>query len=201
MSSPGDENLRRFSAAVYGDVEDKVNEILMEAENEKKSILDEAARESEESAEKFYNNNIKKHANKYVSDITKAELGMKKDILKHKEELTNKVFEVIQKRIEDYRSTPEYVQTLMKTLNSANAPNGSDVYISLCDMKYADTLKKASGMSDTVFIPDENIKLGGLSVYNKDRGVISDKTFDRILDEQKRLFASSNAFYSSAEAS
>ena len=61
------------------------------------------------------------------------------------------------------------------------------VYLMSDDMKYKDILSK---IADVEFKVDASIKLGGLSVCYPDELVIVDKTFDTLLNDEKRNFAS-----------
>ncbi len=188
------EKLQKFIDAVNDEIEGKVNEMLAEADKERKNILAEAKRESKETAERHIDIGAKKTGSRYVRDISKAELNMKKTVLQHREELTEKVFEVVEKRLAEYRSDPKYVDMLVKNLLLMHVSDGAEIFLAPDDMKYADTLKKAIRSDNVTFSPDEKIRLGGLSVYNREKGTISDKTFDLAVEEQKRSFANSNAF-------
>ena len=188
------EKLQRFIDAVNNEIEGKVQEMLAEAEDEKKTILEEANRESEETADRHMQLEAKKNGNRYVRDISRAELSMKKAVLMHREELTDQIFGVVEKRLIKYRDDPKYVDMLIKNLLLTHVTDDSEIFLSPDDMKYADTLKKAVRSDKVTFSPDEKIRLGGLSVYNRDKGTISDKTFDLAVEEQKRRFANSNAF-------
>lgn len=188
------EKLQKFIDAVNDEIDSKVRDMLAEAEEEKKAILAEASRESDETAERHLDAGAKKNGSQYVRDISKAELNMKKAVLQHREELTAKIFEVVEKRLMAYRSDPKYVDMLVKNLLLMHVGDGAEVFLSPDDMKYADTLKKAVRSDNVTFSPDERIRLGGLSVYDREKGTISDKTFDLAVEEQKRSFANSNAF-------
>lgn len=188
------EKLQKFIDAVNDEIDGKVNEMLAEAENERKSILANAKLESEESAERHFIVGTQKNGNRYVRDISRAELNMKKAVLQHREELTAKIFKVVEKRLISYHDDPKYVDMLIKNLLVMHVADGSEIFLAPDDMKYADTLKKALRSDNVTFSPDEKIRLGGLSVYNKAKGTISDKTFDLAVEEQKRSFANSSAF-------
>lgn len=188
------EKLQKFIDAVNDEIDGKVKDMLAEAEAEKKAILAEASRESGETAERHLEAGAKKSGNQYVRDISKAELNMKKAVLQHREELTAEIFEVVEKRLKDYRSDPKYVDMLVKNLLLLHVKDGAEVFLAPEDMKYADTLKKAVRSDNVTFSPDEKIRLGGLSVYDKEKGTISDKTFDLAVEEHRRSFANSNAF-------
>ena len=60
------------------------------------------------------------------------------------------------------------------------------------DVKLSELLKK--DYPEVEFKTDEHIHLGGLSVYSRKNGTISDRTFDFALDEQRKEFAGRNSF-------
>lgn len=188
------EKLQKFIDAVNDEIDSKVRDMLAEAETEKEAILAEASRESGETAERHMELGAKKNDSQYVREISKAELNMKKAVLQHREELTEKIFEVVEKRLIDYRKDPKYVDMLVKNLILLHVRDGAEIFLAPEDMKYADTLKKAVRSDNITFSPDEKIRLGGFSVYDKEKGTISDKTFDLAVEEQRRSFANSNAF-------
>lgn len=188
------EKLQKFIEAVNDEIDDKINRMLAEAEQEKQAILEAAEKESEEAAERHFNLSSKKNGNEYFKDISKAELNMKKTVIRHREELASKVFKAVEKRLSDFRNDPKYVNLLVKNLLLMHANDGAEIFLSPDDMKYTDILKKAIPSCDVKFTPDEKILLGGLSVYNTEKGTIADKTFDLAVEEQKKVFANSNAF-------
>lgn len=194
ISMNSNEKLKSFIGAVNTQIDERVEKLLKEAETERVKILSRAEIDSKISAEKHFADSFKKHGNQYMRDISKAELSIKKEILRHRETLTDKVFAVVEEKIIEYKKTPKYIDYLIKTLIMMNISGNCEIFVCPEDMKLADTLKKAVKASDVVFTADENIRLGGLSVYNKNKGTITDKTFDLAIEEQKQTFTNSNAF-------
>lgn len=188
------DKLQKFIDAVNDEIDEKVNEILADAETERKNILEKAEQESEETAEKHFSINFKKNGNQFVRDISKAELNMKKSVIRHREELTEKVFESVKERLKDFRNDPKYVNMLVKNILMMHVSDGSEIFLAPDDMKYAETLKKALPSSNIKFSPDEKILLGGISVYNAEKGTILDKTFDLALEEKRQTFSNNNVF-------
>lgn len=188
------EKLQKFICAVNDEIDEKVSAILDDAESVKKSIISAAKEESEEAADKYLNSNKKKNGNKYVRDISKAELEMKKSVLRCREELSDKVFSAVEKRIAEYRGSNAYADTLIKKLLVLNVGNGAEIRLSPEDIELSEVLKRVIKAENVTFVPDSAIKLGGFSVYSKENGTIIDKTFDLAVEEQKSLFVSSNAF-------
>lgn len=192
--STENEKLQKFISAVNEEIDVKVSKLLDEAESEKKSIISAAKAESESTAEKYLASAQRKTGSKYVRDISRAELEMKKSILRRREELSAKVFEAVEKRIAEYRQTNAYADGLVKTLLLMNVGNGAEIRLAPEDMKLAEALKKVVRAENVTFTPDSSIKLGGLSVYSKEKGTVVDKTFDLAVEEQKSSFVNSNAF-------
>lgn len=181
-----------FIDAVNSEIDGKVNSMLAEAESRKKAVLDEAEVYSAETAGNDAASD--KNRSRYVMEVSKAELNMKKAVIRHRDELADKVFGAVEKRLIEFRDDPKYVDLLIKNLIIMQVSDGSEIFLSPDDMKYADNLKKAIPSCRAEFYPDEKIRLGGLAVYNAEKGTILDKTFDSAIEEQKRVFAGSGAF-------
>ena len=192
--STENEKLQKFICAVNDEIDEKVSAILDDAESIKKSILSAAEEESEKAADKYLNTSLKKNGNKFVRDLSKAELEMKKSVLRCREELSDKVFAKVEEKLAEYRKTNAYADTMIKKLLVLNVGNGSEIRLSPDDMKLSEVLKRVVKAENVTFISDSSIKLGGFSVYSKEKGTIVDKTFDLAVEEQKNLFVSSNAF-------
>ena len=186
--------MQKFIDAVNDEIDIQVSELLKEAEEEKKHIIELAKTESEVTAEKHMTAVHKKTGNQYVREVSKAELDMKREVQKHRESLSKKVFAQAVKKISEYRNTNQYADGLVKTLLLMNINDNVEIRLSSQDMKYAEILKKVVKTEDITFVSDETIKQGGLSVYSKNKGTIVDKTFDLAVEEQKTIFVNSNAF-------
>lgn len=188
------EKLQVFIDAVNDDIDGKVNRILADAEDRKKAILAEAEKYSAEEPSKGAAAGSKKDGGSYVRDVSKAELNMKKSVIAHRDELADRVFAAVEKRLCEFRDDQKYVNLLVKNLLLMHVSDGSEVFLAPDDMKYADTLKKAIPSCSAKFSPDEKIRLGGLAVYNAEKGTIADRTFDSAVEEQRRAFTGKNVF-------
>lgn len=188
------EKLKVFIDAVNDEIDGEVNRILADAEERKKAVLAEAESFSADETGKTAGSGSKKDGNLYVRDVSKAELNMKKSVIGHRDELADKVFETVEKRLSEFRGDQKYVNLLVKNLLLMHVSDGSEIFLSPDDMKYADTLKKAIPSCNAKFSPDEKIRLGGLAVYNAEKGTIADKTFDSAVEEQRRNFTEKNVF-------
>ena len=188
------EKLKVFIDAVNDEIDGEVNRILADAEERKKAILKEAECFSADENGKAAGSGSKKDGDLYIRSVSKAELNMKKSVIGHRDELAGKVFDAVEKRLDEFRGDQKYVNLLVKNLLLMHVSDGSEIFLSPDDMKYADTLKKAIPSCNAKFSPDEKIRLGGLAVYSAEKGTIADKTFDSAVEEQRRAFTGKNVF-------
>ncbi len=188
------EKLKVFIDAVNDEIDGEVSRILADAEERRKAVLAEAENFSADETGKMNGSAYLKNGSVYLRDVSKAELNMKKSVIEHRDELADTVFGAVEKRLAEFRKDQKYVNLLIKNLLLMHVSDNSEIFLSPDDMKYADTLKKAIPSCNAKFLPDEKIHLGGLSVYNAEKGIISDKTFDSAVEEQRRVFTGKNVF-------
>ncbi len=182
------EKLKVFIDAVNDEIDVEVSRILADAEERRKAVLAEAESFSAAETVKINGSASLKNGSVYLRDVSKAELNMKKSVIEHRDELADTVFDAVEKKLAEIR------KDLIKNLLLMHVSDNSEIFLSPDDMKYADTLKKAIPSCNAEFLPDEKIRLGGLAVYNTEKGIILDKTFDSAVEEQRRVFTEKNVF-------
>lgn len=192
--SEKNEKLRKFIEAVNSEAEARASEILTEAEQEKKRIISAAEEKGRREAELYLDDKKSNAGRDFVREVSRAELEMKREVLLHRDELTNQLFAAVEKRVAEYRKTPAYAEKLKEMLTAAQVDGDAEIMLAPEDMKYAESLKKALKTDKAVFKEDQNIKLGGMAVYFKEKGVVIDSTFDHALEDQRSEFISGNAF-------
>lgn len=184
------EKLGRFIDAVNSVTDKQVQDILSEARQERDRIVMAAAASAESAGQRSLEENLKMTRSKYVRETSKAELEMKKQTLKVREELTAKLFDSVVKKLEEFVKTEEYPKLLEKRLSEETDLEGACVCVSPRDMRLAGRLKKAAkGITVTA---DDSVKYGGFYLLRSSKGTVTDRTFDCILREQQSLFSSKN---------
>ncbi len=188
------EKLSKFIEAVNDEIDTQIEQILKEAEEEKEVIISAAIENSDATVKGQLSARTKKAENKFAREISAAEFSAKKEVLIYRDELIEKVFSSVAEKLLAYKNSDDYVDTLVKKIVMLSIEEEAEIMLSPADMKYADILAKAVKSEKVKFIADDNIKIGGVSVYLINSGIIIDKTFDLALEEQKSIFVSSNAF-------
>lgn len=185
------EKLNRFITAVDSVTDKQVAQIMSEAEEEKKAILDAAAEAAKEAAKRNLDDNLKMTANKYVRMISAAELSMKKEVLLCRERLTDSLFDKVRSKLEEYTSSEEYKDALCKAIAKESDLDDARICVAPRDMSFVKKIRDACGDSAEV-AEDDSIIIGGFYILRKDKGTITDRTFDCALKEQHSLFAAKN---------
>ncbi len=186
-SSANSERTKLFFEAVNAQVEVETNAIIRESEEEKKKIIKKSNDTFTKRAYNDVKDNAKKSSGKYALIVNKAEFEAHKDILRHRDTLVQKLFSEVEDKLSEFRKTDDYKVFLQNSLETEEKSDDMIVYLMPDDMKYKDFLSETA---DVEFKADSSIKLGGLSVCYPDKSVIVDKTFDTLLIDEKRNFAS-----------
>ena len=186
-SSANEKRTKLFFDAVNAQVEAETNAIIRDSEEEKKKIVKKANDTFTKRAYDDVKDNAKKSSGKYALLANKAEFEAHKEILRYRNSLVDKLFSEVEDKLSKFRKTDEYKDFLEKSLENERKSDNMIVYLMSDDMKYKDTLSK---IADVEFKVDTSIKHGGLSVCYPDELIIIDKTFDTLLSDEKRNFAS-----------
>lgn len=188
------EKLNKFINAVNDEIDSKIESMLDNAESERNQILNQAEQDAKEAADKHYNVYYQKNDKNFVREISCSELNAKKSIIQHREKIVERLFNNVEQRLIEFRSTPKYADMLIKNLLLMHISEGAEIYLCSEDMKYSELLKKAVPAKNLKILVSNKILLGGIMVYNPEKGTIIDKTFDLAIEEKKRAFTNSNAF-------
>lgn len=186
------DKLERFSNAVYKEVNEKVSEILAEAESSRQEMIKRVSDKSLDISYDVMQDEIKKINQKYIKLVAKAELDAKKEVLIHREELTKLVFAGVQAKVNEFAQSDSYYTFLDNKFKEAMADVSADeevvVYMSEKDMSYADSLKKLTSVKNIEFKADTAIKFGGLSILYKKCNIVNDKTLDLAISAKRDEF-------------
>lgn len=183
-------NLNGFIEAVNSEVDKKIEEILNEADEKRTEILDKAETDALNDAYVKIRACVTEEKSKSKMAISKAEQSARIKVLTHREELVKKIFDAVEKRVNEFILSPQYVGFLAGQLEGETTGNDTIIYLKPEDMKYINILKKKVS-NECGFEEDDSIIYGGLAVYDRKSSVLINKTIDNILDEQKKNFGSS----------
>lgn len=185
------EKLERFSKAVFKEADDKINEILTEAQNISNEKILNASDKYLVVAEKNINDETKKIHSKYVRLVATEKLNAHKDVLSHRQEIISKVFENVKAKIKAFTSSEKYEQYLVSLAQKAYAENNEligEVRLAGRDMKFSKALLNVLPVGFIV-VEDKSIKLGGLKLSYPEINLLNDCTIDSAVEAERENFS------------
>lgn len=185
------EKLSRFASSVNLEVDEKIQHIEKQALNEKLELLEKTEDRVLEEAFLKIQKAVRDTEGKYRKKIALKEQELRYKILKHREELSRRIFEAVENKIVGFTNSDQYALFLKKQLENENFDNAVIKMSERDFQKYGETIKKITGC---ILETDENIRLGGLTIYYKLKGIIVDMTLDSFFEEQKDGFSAKYNF-------
>ena len=185
------EKLSRFASSVNLEVDEKIQLIEKQALNEKSELLEKTEDRVLEEAFFKIQKAVRDIEGKYRRKNALKEQSLRSEILKHREELSRKIFEAVEEKIKKFTDSDRYEIFLKKQLENKNL---DDAVIKMSEkdlQKYSETVKNIIKCPSEA---DENIQLGGLTILYKSKGIIEDMTFDSLLEEHKESFSAKYNF-------
>ncbi len=183
-----EKKLGNFKNLIMKDIEEK-KELYDKELEEYKTVLENSVKD--EALQRAYGV-IQREKNAIIKERHEKESRFaaekKKELLKYRDEILNKIYSQLDKRLEEYRKTPEYEQFMVKTVTDAkNALGGGDVtaYIDKADEFMSEKLEKATGAKIEV---TENKIIGGARVKCMTGNMICDNSLAEKLNENKTEF-------------
>lgn len=183
--------LEKYTSAVLMDAQAQHNLLLEEIRNYRKAQLEKAEEEILNETYAMIQKEIA--AVRYANSrrISLADLERRKNLLLLRKQITEKVFAEVSERIAGFTAGSEYVDFVCGLLKQTarEMPEGKTVlFVKKEDRKHAGAFLEAYG-KPAVCEADERILLGGVIVYNRDKGVVCNHTLDLRLRDQKDWFA------------
>lgn len=185
------EKLNRFASSVKLEVDEKIQLIEKQALDERSELLEKTENRILEEAFLKIQKAVRDTEGKYRRNIALKEQEFRTDILKHRENLSKKIFDAVEEKIINFTESDQYESFLNKQLENEDF-NDAVVKLSEKDMKkYSEIIKNKTGCLTEA---DDDIRLGGLQIVYKSKNIIIDKTLDSFFEEQKESFYSEYNF-------
>ncbi len=178
----------RFSKAIFDDADKKIKSNIFEAEYKKDAIIKNATEETALKSKEKIERNIKKINSKYKNLISLAVLNSKKELLLKRKELTDGLFQKIEKMLVEFTKSDEYIEFLLKNIDEKYKNNDIVIRLSQRDYKLKEILSEKEGFEKFEFILDESIKIGGVKISFKGKNIVENKTLDLMFEDKKLEF-------------
>lgn len=184
------EKLRAFENAVLQETNEQIQKLEQEVQEFEKAELQKARENEYNQMFVYMQDKVRLIKNKCRQQVTKTELDAKRELLLHRNQLTQQVFDEVKKRLSDFSDSPEYPAYLTASLKAAAKEfpcENAVVRVKPDDLKYEKQIKAAFSVPITV-VADPKNHLGGFILVNLEKGVLIDHSFADLMQEQLRRF-------------
>ncbi|AGC69414.1 V-type ATP synthase subunit E [Thermoclostridium stercorarium subsp. stercorarium DSM 8532] len=184
------EKLNGFTEMVLKEASSKSDAVLKDAEREKKEKLQEQEIEFLKEAYRRIHEALAKIENESNSVYSGKLLEAKKTLYGKRNEITDRVFERVMKKLEIYRKTQDYSDTLRRFMEKALAEIGEGkVRLIVDDEDFTTASEIAAQFKREIEITKSDKKLlGGCIAINESSGLLADYSFKSRLEEQRKAF-------------
>lgn len=125
------------------------------------------------------------------SEVSKAEIQSKRELLKQRKELMEKVFLKAKEKLISYTKTQEYENLLKKSsqkISDMLDSTGTTLFVKKEDLNFKDEILAFFEKKCTVKEKND-IKIGGILGVNEKLGLIIDETLDSKLENERNWFS------------
>lgn len=185
-----DNKLQKFENAILSKIDLKVKEIENEIQKTKEIEIEKIEEEQSEKSKYIIESTILKIKEKAKKEISIAQITSKKDIIKYRKEIIEKIFNKVKILLLDFCKTEDYKNFIInkiKNIITKNKYNEYIVYLSKNDIKYKDFILK--NLNSTIkIIEDTSINIGGFKIEIPKENIMIDELLETNIENKYNEF-------------
>lgn len=183
------EKLNKFKLAVFSEAQQQAQEIIDSAEKEQKQRLNSARMESKDSLDAQLEEINKEFEAQRLKEVSSRRLEAQRNILTHRSEMIDRVFENVKKTLNDFAASDKYPQELKRRIEKCceQAPGKKGTaYFTKRDIELGRELCRETGLTAE---ETKSFSLGGVLVIFSGSDIAYDCTFDASLEQERADFS------------
>lgn len=189
-----EQKVNKFVQAIIQYAQEQRSKIHSEAEALKSERLHKAEQEVLTDAYRLIQNQTAAIRNETVRELSRRDLQARKEVISHRQKITDSIFNKAKEKLKEFVLTPEYEQYMIKLLGEMAlimSSQDSIYYISRCDEHLLKSLLTVCPDGSRVEI-SEDIAIGGIRGVDTNNKQIIDNTLDIKLEQQREWFATTS---------
>lgn len=183
------QKLLRFQEAILEDADEKIARMNQNISNYEQRELNNVRQKQLEEIFIYMQNRVRHLKSEFNYKLAKKSLDFKKKILSFRNELIEQVIQQSEKKILDFVNSDKYKDYLLNKVKQVFDEfnfNDTEIKVRHEDLKYKKDLLMFKNLSN-VLVDDQN-KLGGFIVIDKQSNIVIDKKISTILNDQRQHF-------------
>ena len=189
------DKLNAFAAVVIKDAGDERDELMHEVREKHDKLISMKENDFLKEAYGSIQHGVAQAKKSAREKVLQTELEEKKAVLLTRENIIKEVMDGAKDKLKEYVKTEAYEAYLFEKIKKAikEVGDGSKIiYVSSDDIRLKDKIEGISDDIISVEADDEKDFIGGVKVFNKDRKVSVDYSFNELLSEEKKKFLQSS---------
>ena len=183
------QKLLRFQEAILEDADEKIARMNQNISNYEQRELNNARQKQLEEIFIYMQNRVRHVKSEFNYKLSKKSLDFKKKILSFRNDLIKQVIKQSEREILDFVNSDKYKDYLLNKIKQVFDEfnfNDAEIRIRREDLKLKKDLLMFKNVSSV--LADEQNKLGGFVLIDKQSNIIIDKTISSILSNQRQHF-------------
>ena len=184
-----EQKLARFQQVVSAAATAEKEAILNEGISRRKAAFADAESEVLEKAFHMIQNGVAGLEAAGTKEISSAQLKSRRELITLRDHLAEKTFSAVAERLTAFTAGEEYPPFLSHTIEKMVAALGEGPLVLFCRKEDRLLVEGLTADIPSITLEDgEDILLGGVKILSKERGILTDETLDRRLEEEKEAF-------------
>jgi vacuolar-type H+-ATPase subunit E/Vma4 len=190
------EKLTKFTEMVMQEASRMKLELKEQAEHEKDELIAASEIQYLRKAYERIQESVRKIDKTMNEEISRAILESKQALFNRRDEIINAIFENVKKRIQEFRKTEEYRETLESHLKVALGEAGEGDLRVLADPEDLELMEDIRARLNAGFKVQESEEplLGGFLIVNRSKGLIWDHSYISRINEERQSFLEKHHF-------
>ena len=182
----------KFLEAINRFAEEQQKKLLDEVSAYKAERVELATEDGLRDAYELIQREIAEKKSQIVRETAKMEQDARNELFSMRRKMTDEVIKKSEDKLIAFTESSDYADKLYQSAEKIRKIAGSgELIVSICE-KDADKAEKLSELlSPCTIKTDKSIRIGGLSAYVKDKGILLDDTYDGKLRDERARFIDS----------
>ena len=197
MALTDEQKLKAFADEAMRDAKQISVKIEEQTKHEFKEKIDEGRKKIAAHEKDYILSETEKIKKEQNLEVSQANIKSRQDYFKYSDSVSSRVFSTVLEKLNKFVESEEYEVYLFESCKNVIEKSGADVGIfympkdaEIMTVNVRNKLAELFDISQTKFIKDGTIKIGGLRFFDRTKNILINDVFDEKTDRAKELLNS-----------